>query len=328
VEITVIPFAAQREKEWRAFLDSSNNGTLFHDLDFLAYHTPGRFQFQHLMFCSDNHLVALLPGGIVRDGDAPAVYQSPLGASIGGFVVKDSLRAETARALVAALKTYAAEQGYGAVKLRTGPREYMRHPDDLLGFSLAAEGFQLETRWLLLMTRLDGITRDGVLDSLTQGKRRDVRAGLRGGLECREAGAESLDEFYAMLWETNERHRSLATHTKDELARLYSLVPGRIRLVLCSLDGKTAAGTLVFMLNPQAAMTFYICSRELDGGRYATAVLGAHITQLLADEGIRYLDFGPTSFDDFSLNTGLALFKEGLGARGYCRDAWRWDRDR
>jgi hypothetical protein len=33
---------------WRAFLHDSNNATLFHDLDFLGYHPPDRYDFRHL----------------------------------------------------------------------------------------------------------------------------------------------------------------------------------------------------------------------------------------------------------------------------------------
>jgi hypothetical protein len=42
----------------------SNNGTLFHDLDFLGYHM-GKFDTQHLMFRQGGRLIAILPAAVV-----------------------------------------------------------------------------------------------------------------------------------------------------------------------------------------------------------------------------------------------------------------------
>src|SRR5262249_41782415 len=77
-------------RAWRDFLASSSNGTLFHSLDFLAYHSRGRFEVHHLMFERPGKLLALLPAAIVSEPWG-RVLKSPYGASVGGFVLPTQL---------------------------------------------------------------------------------------------------------------------------------------------------------------------------------------------------------------------------------------------
>src|ERR1035437_7853108 len=77
---------AEHEAMWDEFIERSMNGTVFHSQQFLHYHPEGRFDLHHLLFFADNRLIAVLPGGL-RDGGR--VFESPLGASYGSFVVED-----------------------------------------------------------------------------------------------------------------------------------------------------------------------------------------------------------------------------------------------
>jgi hypothetical protein len=43
------PYGPEDADAWKAFLRDSNNGTLFHDLEFLAYHPRGKYDFRHLV---------------------------------------------------------------------------------------------------------------------------------------------------------------------------------------------------------------------------------------------------------------------------------------
>jgi hypothetical protein len=81
--ITVHPYEPGQATEWKAFLEASNNGTLFHDLDFLAYHPLERFDTHHLMFRQNGKLIALLPAAIVSEPDDRRFLKSPYGASVG-----------------------------------------------------------------------------------------------------------------------------------------------------------------------------------------------------------------------------------------------------
>src|SRR5206468_6881768 len=68
---------------WQAFVARSANATLFHDLDFLAYHGSS-IDFHHLIVRGDGNIVAIVPGGLVEAADGKRTWRSPVGASIGG----------------------------------------------------------------------------------------------------------------------------------------------------------------------------------------------------------------------------------------------------
>src|SRR5215468_3242705 len=85
--IDVVPFEPRHRDEWRTFVAASDNGTLFHDLDFLDYHRAGRFEEHHLLFFDRGELVAVLPAAIVPGANGARRLASPYGASIGGFVM-------------------------------------------------------------------------------------------------------------------------------------------------------------------------------------------------------------------------------------------------
>ena len=147
--ITVVPFTADKEAEWSSFLAASANGTLFHDIDFLAYHPPGRFEFHHLLFYRKGVLIALLPAGIASSGGWQ-VLESPAGASIGGFVLAPGLSALVLIDLCRSVQEYVQSKGWGGIEMRIPPAIYQQVPTDALGFALAATRFSLVRRALTI----------------------------------------------------------------------------------------------------------------------------------------------------------------------------------
>jgi hypothetical protein len=108
------------------------------------------------------------------------------------------------------------------------------------------------------------------------------------------------------------------------LQQLWALVPDRMRLFLFDLAGAATAGALVFELNPRVAYLFYLCHDARFENLRATSLAVVHVMEHYAARGFRYLDLGPSTFDDLELNRGLAEFKEEMGAVGFCRDTYRW----
>jgi hypothetical protein len=321
--IRVERYKPTRATEWKQFLANSNNGTLFHDLDFLNYHRPGKFETHHLLFLENDILRALLPAAIEVD-DGNLFLKSPYGASIGGFVLPSDLKVGTMLQIVRELQNYVLAQGLTGIELRIGPSTYLHSPDDLVSFSLMANRFALSHRWLLFMAPIEGPPETLLDRLLSKTKRYDVRANLKKGLQPREVDSGRLDDFFGLLSDTYERFGRLPTHSREELADLLSRVPGKLRLFLCAYEGIEIAGILLFVLNNIVANTFYICESEAHKKLCGPAVLVAHIIEKMAIEGFRYLDLGP-SVSDIHLNQGVVFFKEGFGTRGFCRETWRWD---
>ena len=73
--------------EWNSFVLISNNGTLFHNQQFISYHIEREFIDCSLMIYNDNKLIALFPAAMK---DNSTVFSHP-GASHGGLVIKNNL---------------------------------------------------------------------------------------------------------------------------------------------------------------------------------------------------------------------------------------------
>lgn len=322
--IEVVPLQAEHVCAWKQFLQASNNGTLFHDLDFLAYHPPARFESHHLLFRQGGQILALLPAVIVAEGDEQRYLKSHDGASVGGFVLPPGQGVGTTLALIECLQAYVRAMGLNGIEMRIAPHIYMREPDEHLSFALAATGFRLVRRWLTHAIPLPHDP-DTVLTMLADRKVRYIRAARRRGVVAQEVGVEVLERMYDMLCRNRAKQGAVPTHSLSELRTLVEKVPRSIRLFCCFVGSAVAASALVFEANPSVAYTFYLCHESSYEPYRPTLLLGVHIAMHYAARKFRYLDLGPTTFNDFTLNGGLAFFKEGLGAKGFCRDSWRWD---
>jgi Acetyltransferase (GNAT) domain len=304
---------------WKAFLRDSNNGTLFHDLDFLAYHPPGKYNFHHLLAFRGTDIEAVIPGALSADG----IFVSPAGASIGGPAVKKSLPAKVCMHLVEALQLYCNSAGWQGIEITLPPPVYNEEPDQAIEFALHVQGFQLVHRSMPLLISLDHKTDDYYQRLFRPSHRSKVRAGRRKGVGVAETGIEGLEGFLKLLAETHARLGSLPTHTPEEIGSLFHRLPGRVRIWSAKLEETTIASTLLFVLNRNVCNTFYICDSASHREFHGVTVLFAEAIDVLAKRGFRYLDLGPSA-SGAHFNRGVVSFKESLGARAFCRDRWRW----
>jgi hypothetical protein len=304
---------------WKTFLGDSNNGTLFHDLDFLAYHPPGKYDFRHLIASRANGIEALIPGAVSKDG----VFVSLAGASIGGPAVRKSITAGACLHLVEALQLYAKSAGWRGIEITLPAPIYHDEPDQKIEFALYRGGFELADRSMPLLIPLDH-KGDGHYQRLfRQSQRSYVRACREKGVIVTEAGVEAVGEFLELFAETYARLQALPTHTPQDIQTLFYRLPSRLRIWSAKLDGKMIAGVLLLMLNRNICTTFYICDCVSHREFHGITVLLAELADALATRGFRYIDLGPSA-SSTHFNQGVVNFKESLGARAFCRDRWRW----
>jgi hypothetical protein len=315
----ITPYRPSDAAAWKAFLADSNNGTLFHDLDFLDYHPSGKYDFRHLIASRANGIEALLPGAVSEDG----VFVSLAGASIGGPVVKTSISAEACLHLVEALQLYCRSVGWRGIEVTLPPPIYHDEPDQKIEFALHRSGFELVHRSMPLLIPLDGEKGDRFQHLFRQRQRSYVRANRRKGVLVCEAGIDGLDSFLALFAETYARLQATPTHSADEIEFLLKRLPERVRIWSAQLGGITVASVLLFVLNRKVCNTFYICDRSSHRELHGVTLVMAEAADRLARCGFRYLDLGPSASSKH-FNKGVAHFKESLGARPFCRDSWRW----
>lgn len=323
--IMVAPYTSADETAWADFLAGSGNATLFHDLRFLAYHPPGRFDTHHLLFRRGPSLVALLPAAIITEPDGRRLLKSPYGGSVGGCALRPREHIETIQAIVQGLQEYAVACGLAGVELRIGPGIYAQPPNENMSFALAAAGFVLARRWLSQVITLPGDAA-AVVDGIpTPVRRRYVRYAQRQGVAFAQVGPERLPDFDALLTANRAKHGAVPTHALADLQRIFELTPERVGLFLCEYQRRPIGGAYLLELNPRVVYWSYLCHDERFEHTRVTTFTTARVMEHYAARGFKYLDFGPSTFDDWSLNRGLAKFKEELGGVGFCRDTWRWE---
>jgi Acetyltransferase (GNAT) domain len=318
-EWVIRPYRHEDAGAWKTFLGDSNNGTLFHDLDFLAYHPPGKYDFRHLVAWRGTHIEAVMPGALTADG----IFVSPAGASVGGPAVKKSMPAEACTHLVEALQVYCKSAGWRGIEITLPPPVYNDEPDQAIEFALHVRGFQLVHRSMPLLISLDHETDDSYQRLFRPSHRSKVRAGRRKDVGVAETGIEGLEGFLELFAETHARLGSLPTHTPEEIESLFRRLPGRVRIWSAMLEETTIASVLLFVLNRNICNTFYICDRASHREFHGVTVLFAEVIDVLARRGFRYVDLGPSA-SSAHFNRGVVNFKESLGAKPFCRDRWRW----
>lgn len=320
--ITVSVLNREDEPRWTEFLASAVNATLFHQLDFLAYHPNGRFQFEHLVAQRGNKIVAVIPGGIVEHDGKP-IYASPVGASIGGPAMDPDFAAAEILELAGALQDYVRERAWAGIEITVPPPAYDDRLAEALSFALFYRGFRMTNRWLCPMIPI--VSSDGEryrrLFRDTYGNR--VRAGRKNGITVVEGGAGQLDNFLPVFRDTYARHGVPPTHTVQEIADLVDRFPDRIQIWAALLNGEPVAGILVFHVNRTVAYTFYICTSASHARHNGPVVIFAAMIDALAGRGVRWVDLGPSAHAH-GFNAGVTFFKEGLGATHHCRDSWTW----
>jgi hypothetical protein len=307
--------------EWTRFLQISRNATLFHELEFLAYHPGGRFSFEHLIVRQDDRIVAAVPGGQASDG----IYRSPLGASFGGPALRADLSLSATEELIGALQGFAEKRGWRGLEFTLPPSVIHDPVDESLEGALALRGFELKHRWVPMMIPLtQTVGGDRFEDLFDPRKRRYVRSARRAGdIAIEVGGAELIDEFSPMLDDAAARFGLRPTHSRAEILDLLNRMGGRITLWLARYRSEPVAGVLLFIINKKVATVFYLRDYAATRGHHGSETLVAHLIDVLAAEGFQYLDMGPSA-ETGRINGGVVAFKEHLGARGFCRDQYLW----
>lgn len=318
-EWVIRPYRLEDAHAWKAFLRVSNNGTLFHDLDFLAYHSPGKYDYRHLIAQRGMHIEAVIPGALSAEG----IFDSLAGASFGGPAVKKSMSVEVCIDLMEAFQRYCKAAGWRGIEITLPPPVYNSEPDQTIEFALHLRGFQLVHRSMPLLIPLDRQQGDHYQRLFRQSQRSYVRACRQKGVVVTETGIGGLREFLELREETYVRLEALPTHTSEEIERLFNRIPARLRIWLAKLEETAIASVLLFVLNHHICTTFYICDRASHREFHGVTVLFAEVMDVLARRGFRYLDLGPSA-SSIHFNQGVVSFKESLGARAFCRDRWRW----
>jgi hypothetical protein len=285
---------------WDSFVDSSNNGTMFHKRRFLSYHPKGKFKDFSLLFSSNKGLVGVFPAA--QKGDA--LWSHP-GASFGGFVLKDS-GIKVMLEIVERTTRYAKACGFKSISMVLTPNLFHIRPVEGIEFALFYIGYKLSAVELSIVVDLGK-------NRFHMRRHRGLREAYKHDIKILEC--DKWEEYWNMLTKNLRiRHSVKPTHTLEEILKLVHLFPEDIKLYGAFFEGKMIAGVVTFRNNKTSFETFYIAQDYEYEKLRAIDLLLAGIMDASVMAGYKYMNFGITSEDrGKKINYGLAKFKEEFG---------------
>ena len=311
----IVEYTPEFKEQWDEFVEGSNNGTMFHLQKFLDYHTPGKFNWHHLLFFEKGKLVAVLPGTLEN-----GLYESPIGASYGSIVTRD-IKFKTAMEIVSALLDYGKKKGIKEFLLTAAPMIYEDYPNQNLEFAMLWQGFNYQLHYISSAIKLD--PQREIIPRFQATVRRNIRKSLRNP-DIRVEINERYDEFYPILLKNKARHGVKPTHTLDELYRLKELLPDKLKLFMVYLKDKPIAGSLMFYPNKNIALCFYnMLLYEYAQYKPIQRVM-YEVVKDATENGYRYVDIGVSqdtkAENPMTPSMSLIDFKEKFDAKTIMRN--------
>ncbi|MDD3966459.1 MAG: GNAT family N-acetyltransferase [Candidatus Neomarinimicrobiota bacterium] len=317
----ILRFDAEKHGFWDAFVRSANNGTLFHERQFLNYHPAGRFIDHSLVFMDGKLPVGLFPA-VEDTREGRRILHSHRGSSYGGIVQPPNQGVEKNFRMLRSLNRYAEEQGFDRIVMTLPPDIYNRQLNNYLEFACFRHGYAYLKREISSVLALEDNI-DGNIAKFKSSNRTAFRRGEKMGVHVRIS--EDFAAFYAILKNNLKiRHGVSPTHSLQELIDLKKRYPERIRLYGAYLNDTMIAGIVMFDANSRVTLAFYISHNE-DFQEYRG--VNVLFKEVIADSilrGFSYLDYGIFTVD-MEPNFGLARFKESFGAGGVFRDTLMLD---
>ena len=331
IRMEILDSHCEAYNEIEELVDTADNGSLYHSPKFLSYHGPDKFNlssfaWRSYLFRKGEKPVAFLPGMMVKQKDQTVSFKSPFGSSYGGLVYKDLNFDELGDCLEqwwADLMTKRVEK----VEITPIPSFYTENGNtESFEFELCRRGFQLQDSELVLTARLMS-GQKFPLNLFTRSGKKNFAKSMKSGVtvECSNDFRSAVDLFYPILVENRKRFNARPTHSYSEILKLKELFPERIHLFLGTLKNRILCGSLVFSVTRDVINTFYIADTPEARDYRATNGLVGYIYVWSLDRGIKWVDFGPSSFG-IEPHSTLIRFKETLGGTGRIKRHYVWKR--
>lgn len=320
MDVVTSPFSPTESESWNEFVTTSNNGTIFHRLDFLDYHPADRFDEHHFQFLyKGQHLMGVMPMAI-EDRDGTTIGRSPYGGSYGGIVVDDEIKFRYVERMVEAMVDHLSNLSIDEIVVRSQPREQHRTPSSYVEFHLLNNGFEIVDHEITHVVDLSRFKSDPF--DVYEGR---CRTAVRKAKEFDvtvERQSNDWDTFYELLIDTYDRHGKEPTHSLNEFRDLHRRFPDSVFLSIARFDGEPIAGQVGFDVDSNTYLHMYNCRSEKHDDRNAVNLLLDTEIRWAKEQGYDFFDLG-TSVESFDWNSGLVQFKESFGATGHFRNVYR-----
>jgi len=320
-KIAIEEYQEINRQEWEDFVNKSNNGTMFHKMQFLDYHTPGKFSFNHLMFRRNGELIGVLPGGLK---DNAKTYWSPVGASYGSIVTKD-LHFEESLEIVDALMKYCKSINLKDIYLIPPPIIYNDNYNQHIEYAMLYRKFDFELHYI--SHAIDLKFGQDFLAHFDKTARKTIHKIIREGhVTIRES--DDYATFNDILLDNKSRHGVKPTHTLEDMIRIRDLMPDSVKLLMVYNDDEPIAGSWLFLCNKKVVLCFYNMLYYKYEHLKPVYLIMYETVRWATENGYEWVDIGVSqdtkAEDPMTPSLNLIKFKERFDSRGILRTTYHY----
>lgn len=318
--------------QWDDFVESSINGTLFHQQKFISYHPEERFTDCSVVIEKDGRIFAVFPAAkIVKDNII--LLKSHPGTSYGGLVFKEVPKLKEVFEVIKCLENFAIQNDCNRIEFRHSPKIFRKQPLDQIDFALIHNDYirkeqELSTCFELPIYKALSIEEMLLLFNKNGRTKvvKNVKKAIRNGLYFEEFFQNDIPQYHSILSSNLKKHNASPVHSIDELIKLKNLYPTKVRFFGVFYKKQLIAGYLIFKINSQGYHIFYgSIDYEFQDLRASSFGLFMLLRQC-ANEHCQYLNMGiSTENGGKIINWSLYDFKESFNGTGILRNYWMKD---
>jgi hypothetical protein len=320
-DIKIVEYNTEYRSIWDSFVDNSNNGTMFHKQDFLDYHTPGRFNFYHLLFFINNKLIAVLPGGLKDDG---RTFWSPTGASYGSIVTND-ISFELSLEIVDAFMEFCRAKGIVDAYLIPPPLIYSINYSQHIEYAMLYRKFDFELHYI--SHAIDLKIGDDFLQHFDKTARKAIHKIQRDNLITIKP-SQDYETFNQILLTNKAKHNAKPTHSLEDMLKLQKLMPDNLILNMVYYGEIPIGGSWLFLANKKVVLCFYNMLLYEYEHLKPVYLINYETVRWAIENGYEWVDIGvsqDTKADDpMTPSLNLIYFKERFNARGILRSTYHY----
>ena len=309
-------FTENQKNIWNKFVEESNNGTLFHRINFLDYHgSKFKDQEQHLWILNGKTLYSVMPLAVFEE-NGQKIAKSPYCASYGGPIFKKTLNYSQSSQLVNIIIEYLKVKGVNQLSITLAPRYCELKSSDTFQFALLENGFKCTNQDVESVVDLNDD--EQLLSTFNSSVRNKIKKAEKENIEINFDA--SLEQFYPLLESNREKFETKPTHSFEELKRLQKSST-QVQIHAAYKDNKILAGICHFLLNSRAVMTFYLAHDRENQRIPSQSYLIFQSMLKYKKEGYRWYSFGPST-EKMIANENILSFKESFGSVGHFRKSY------
>lgn len=316
---TVREYSPDLADQWNNLVKRSNNGTIFHRLDFLAYHGK-RFikDEKHLIIMKGLSIYSVMPMAIF-EVEGQLIAKSPYGGSYGGPIFEKSQSYQAGHEVIDAILEYLQANEINKLTL-TLPIDICHECySNTFQLALLEKRFRCTNRDIVSVVDLR--RKESIQEIMSQRGRRVVRKAKKVGVETTHKA--SLLDFWNVMEKNFAKHETSPTHTFEEFQWLADHFPEKIFADVAYIDNKPVAGIGVFIINKNVINSFYLCQDPAMRKYGALSLLIYESLKRAQQNQFKWFDLG-TSSVNMKGRANIFQFKENFGSVGRFRETYDW----